>query len=54
MVTGVRNNRVDNSQPMYAEPRASHGNGGGAFDIWMLLVLLPLMILHLKAGKREH
>ena len=53
MVKGVRNNRVDNSQPMYAEPRASHGNGGGAFDIWMLLVLLPLMILHLKAGRRN-
>jgi len=54
MVKGIRNNRVDNSQPMYAEPRAGHGNGGGAFDIWMLLVLLPLMILHLKAGRRDH
>ena len=54
MVKGVSNNRVDNSQPMYAEPRAGHGNGGGAFDIWMLLVLLPLMILHLKAGRRDH
>jgi Ca-activated chloride channel family protein len=51
-VKGIRNNQVDNSQPMYAEPRASHGNGGGAFDIWMLLVLLPLVILHLKAGRQ--
>ncbi|MDX2427488.1 MAG: VIT and VWA domain-containing protein [Xanthomonadales bacterium] len=53
VVKGIRNNRVDNSQPMYAEPRASHGNGGGAFDIWMLLVLLPLMILHLKTRRRN-
>lgn len=54
MVTGVRNNRVDNSKPMYTKPRANHGNGGGAFDFWMLLVLLPLMMLHLKSGKRAH
>ncbi len=52
IVKGIRNNRVDNNQPMYAEPRASHGNGGGAFDPWMLLLLLPLMMLHLKTGRR--
>jgi Ca-activated chloride channel family protein len=52
MLQGVRNNRVDTQQPMSANPRASHGNGGGAFDPLMLLILLPLMLLHL--GKRKH
>ncbi len=51
-ITGVRNNRVDTSQPMYAEQRASHGNGGGAFDPLMLLFLLPLMLLHLRTRHR--
>ena len=49
---GTRNNRVDNNQPMYAQPRASHGKGGGALGPWMLLFLLPLMLLHLKTRKR--
>ena len=48
LAQGARNNRVDTQQPMYAEQRASHGNGGGAFDIWMLLLLFPLMFLHLR------
>jgi len=52
MLQGARNNRVDSHQPMYSEPRASHGNGGGAFGPWMLLFLLPLMLLHL--GNRKH
>jgi len=52
MAQGVRNNRVDSSQPMYKEHRASHGNGGGAFDHLMLLLLLPLMLAHLKTRKR--
>ena len=52
MVQGTRNNRVDTHQPMYAQPRASHGNGGGAFDPLMLLLLLPLMLLHLKTRQR--
>ncbi len=52
MLQGTRNNRVDNNQPMYAQPRASHGNGGGALGPWMLLFLLPLMLLHLKTRKR--
>ncbi len=53
MVQGVSNNRVDTHQPMYAEPRASHGNGGGAFDPWMLLLILPLMILHTRTRKQH-
>ena len=52
MVQGTRNNRVDTRQPMYAEPRVSHGNGGGAFDPLMLLLLLPLMLLHLRTRQR--
>ena len=52
LVQGIRDNRVDYSQPMYAKPRASHGNGGGALGPWMLLLLLPLMIHHLKTRKR--
>lgn len=48
MLQGVRNNRVDTHQPMYTEQRTSHGNGGGAFDLWMLLLLLPLVLLHLR------
>jgi Ca-activated chloride channel family protein len=52
LVRGVRDNRVDYSQPMYSKPRAGHGNGGGAFGPWMLLLLLPLMMQHLKTRKR--
>jgi len=52
LVQGVRDNRVDQHQPMYSKPRASHGNGGGSFDPWMLLLLLPLLVLQLKTGKR--
>jgi Ca-activated chloride channel family protein len=51
MTQGVRNNRVDSKQPMYTEQRSSHGNGGGAFDHLMLLLLLPLVFVHLKTRK---
>ena len=51
LVQAVRDNRVDQSQPMYSKPRASHSNGGGAFGPWMLLLLLPLMMQHLKIRK---
>jgi Ca-activated chloride channel family protein len=47
-VQGVRNNRVDTQRPMYKQKRANHGNGGGAFDVWMLLILLPLTLLRLR------
>jgi Ca-activated chloride channel family protein len=50
-VQGVRNNRVDQSQPMYSEPRPSHSNGGGAFGPWMLLLLLPLLMQHFRTRK---
>jgi Ca-activated chloride channel family protein len=49
----VRDNRVDQSQPMYSQPRASHGNGNGsgAFSPWMLLLLLPLLLRHLRTRR---
>ena len=52
LLQGVRNNQVDSHQPMYTKKRTSHGNGGGAFDPWMLMLLLPLMLIHL--GTRKH
>jgi len=52
VVQGTRDNRVDYSQPMYSKPRVSHGNGGGAFGPWMLLLLFPLMMQHLRTRKR--
>jgi len=36
--------QVDSQQPMYSSNRASH-NGSGAFDVWTLLLLLPLIWL---------
>jgi Ca-activated chloride channel family protein len=48
---GVRDNRVDHQQPMYSNPRTSHGNGGGAFGPWMLLLLLPLLAQRLRARR---
>jgi Ca-activated chloride channel family protein len=50
-VQGVRNNRVDQSQPMYSNPRPSHSNGGGAFGPWMLLLLIPLLMQHFRTRK---
>jgi Ca-activated chloride channel family protein len=47
-VQGVRNNRVDQQQPMYSNPRPNHSNGGGAFGPWMLLLLLPLLMRHFR------
>lgn len=52
-VSGLRDTRVDQHQPMYQKPRASHGNGGGAYGPWMLLLLLPLMIQHVRTRKRR-
>ena len=49
---GVRDNRVDSSQPMYSSPRASHGNGGGALGPWVLLLLLPLLWHHFRTYGR--
>ncbi len=51
-VQGVRDNRVDQNQPAYSKPRASHGNGGGAFDPWTLLLLLPLLALQFIKQQR--
>ncbi len=48
---GVRNNRVDQNQPMYSKTRPSHGNGGGAFGPWMLVLLLPLLLKHIGFRK---
>ncbi len=52
LLQGVRDNRVDKHQPMHSKPRASHGNGGGSFDPWMLLLLLPLVIQRLSGRQR--
>jgi Ca-activated chloride channel family protein len=51
-VQGVRDNRVDHKEPMYTQPRPTHGNGGGAFGPWMMLLLLPLLARRFIAGKR--
>lgn len=51
-VQGVRDNRVDHHQPMYSQPRTSHGNGGGAYGPWMLLLLIPLLAHHLRVSRR--
>ena len=51
---GVRDNRVDHQQPMYSNPRAGHANGGGALGPWMLLLLIPLLLQHLKTSRRVH
>jgi Ca-activated chloride channel family protein len=51
-VQGVRDNRVDHHQPMYQQPRTSHGNGGGAYGPWMLLLLVPLLLQHLRTSRR--
>jgi Ca-activated chloride channel family protein len=50
-VQAVRNNRVDQNQPMYSGSRASHGNGSGALGPWMLLLLLPLLARRLVASR---
>ena len=50
-VQGIRDNRVDQNQPMYSSQRASHSNGGGAFGPWMLLLLLPLLAHRLRTQK---
>jgi Ca-activated chloride channel family protein len=47
----VRKNPPGPQQPMSANPRASHGNGGGAFDPWMLLLLLPFLVQHYRSRK---
>lgn len=37
--------RVDTQQPMFSQPRASHGGGGGgSMDLWMLLLAIPLAV----------
>ena len=50
-VQTVRNNRVDQQQPMYSQPRASHSNGGGALGPWMLLLLLPLLLQRFRSSR---
>jgi Ca-activated chloride channel family protein len=52
-VRSVRDNRVDSQQPMYSNQRTSHGNGGGAFGPWMLLLLLPLLLNHFRTRKQS-
>ena len=45
--------RVDNNQPMFNKSRASYSGGGGAFDLWTLLLLIPLMVLKLQRRKTK-
>jgi len=52
VIRGIGDNRVDHQQPMYSKPRASHGNGGGAFGPWMLLLLMPLLMHYIRTRKR--
>ena len=50
----VRNNRVDNAQPMYNQPAPSYsGNGGGAFAPWMILLGMGLVILRINQFTRK-
>ncbi len=41
----VTSSRADTRQPMFNSNRPSHGNGSGAMDVWLLLLLLPAVIL---------
>ncbi len=45
--------RVDTQQPMYTSKRASH-SGGGALDVWSLLLLLPLVWLLWQSRRWAH
>jgi Ca-activated chloride channel family protein len=40
--------QADKAQPMYNTPRPSFSHGGGAFDAWTVLLLLPLLWLGLR------
>ncbi len=37
--------RVDKNRPMFQSSRPSFGSGGGAINIWMLLLLFPVLML---------
>lgn len=41
----VVSQRVDNNKPMYKAPRPSFGGGGGAMNMWMLMLLIPVFML---------
>ncbi|MCG8427590.1 MAG: VWA domain-containing protein [Chromatiales bacterium] len=43
--------RVDTQQPMYTQSRPSHSSGGGAMDVWSLLLLLPLIGLFIQRNR---
>ncbi|MEJ2455179.1 MAG: VIT and VWA domain-containing protein [Candidatus Thiodiazotropha sp.] len=47
--------RVDSQQPMYTtnRPHFGGGHGGGALDVWSLLLLLPLVWLSLNGRVRK-
>jgi len=47
-----QNRRVDQQQPMYKSNRSYAGGGhGGAFNLWSVLLLLPLLLLSRKHNK---
>ena len=44
--------RVDTQQPMFSQPRASHGGGGGgSMDLWLLLLAIPLALSARRSRK---
>ncbi len=48
----LRNHRQDGNQPAFASPRAYPNSGGGAAGPWLLLLLLPLLLVELRAFRR--
>lgn len=48
-----RDNRIDRQQPMYSSNRPATGNGGGAFELPMLLMLLVLLYTR-RRSVRSH
>ncbi|RLD07366.1 MAG: hypothetical protein DRI65_04795 [Chloroflexota bacterium] len=45
--------RVDTQKPMYQSSRPNYNSGGGALDIWNLLLLLPLLWLTVRTRQMK-
>jgi Ca-activated chloride channel family protein len=50
---GIRNNRVDNQQPMYSSNAPTHSGGSGALGPWLILLLLPVFWGHFTNRNRH-
>ncbi len=46
----VSSKRADSQQPMFNQPRSTIGGGSGAFDLWLMIALL-LLLVGLKARR---